>query len=66
MNNTEIDFPKGSKSDLRDVITNQLLIFLEAQNYDTVKTLLIPVASNEIKNLTNYHWLTYDWLLSSF
>jgi magnesium transporter len=60
MNNTEIDFPKGSKSDLRDVITNQLLIFLEAQNYDTVKTLLIPVASNEIKNLTNYHWLTYD------
>jgi hypothetical protein len=24
------------------------------------------VASNEIKNLTNYHWLTYDWLLSSF
>ena len=48
MNNTEIDFPKGSKSDLRDVITNQLLIFLEAQNYDAAKTLLIPVASVDI------------------
>jgi len=41
MNNTEINFPKGSKSDLRDVITNQLLIFLEAQNYDAAKTLLM-------------------------
>ena len=48
MNNTEINFPKGSKSDLRDVITNQLLIFLEAQNYDAAKTLLIPVASVDI------------------
>ena len=48
MNNTEIDFPKGSKSNLRNVITNQLLIFLEAQNYDAAKTLLIPVASVDI------------------
>ena len=26
----------------------------------------LEIMTNEIKNLTNYHWLTYDWLLSSF
>jgi hypothetical protein len=26
----------------------------------------LETTTNEIKNLTNYHWLTYDWLLSSF
>ena len=34
----------GSRSNLREVIRNQLLIFLEAKNYEAAKTLLIPVA----------------------
>ncbi len=48
MNDTVVDFSHGSSSNLRDVITQQLLIFLEAKNYEAAKTLLIPVAAVDI------------------
>lgn len=48
MNNTEVELSQGSSSNLRDVITQQLLIFLEAKNYEAAKTLLIPVAAVDI------------------
>ncbi|EAM51575.1 magnesium transporter [Crocosphaera watsonii WH 8501] len=48
MNDRVLDFSQGSRSNLRDVINKQLLIFLEAKNYEAAKTLLIPVASVDI------------------
>ncbi len=39
---------KVQDTNLREVIRNQLLIFLEAKNYEAAKTLLIPVASVDI------------------
>ena len=48
MANSTINSNIGSRSNLREVIRNQLLIFLEAKNYEAAKTLLIPVASVDI------------------
>ena len=48
MANSTINSNIGSRSNLREVIRNQLLMFLEAKNYEAAKTLLIPVASVDI------------------
>lgn len=44
----ELNIPSGSRSELRELIKNQLQILLEQRNYEGAKALLLPVRSVDI------------------